>query len=91
MHPGRSERSRPVRPAPVGTAETDRPTSRWARGIRPLRRSEGVPGPLETPGFVHRAALDTVRSRNRALATTLVVLVGAASILAVTLRTLFLS
>ena len=91
MQPGRSDRARPVQQAPVGTMETERTGSRWARGLRPLRRSEGVPGPLETPDFVHRSELHSVRSRNRALATTLVVLVGVASILAVGLRALLLN
>lgn len=68
--------------------ETERPSARWSKGLRPLRRSEGVPGPLETPEFVHRSELHTVRARNRALATTLFVLVGVASLLAIGLRAL---
>lgn len=70
----------------MGTAQVERRGSRWARGLRPLRRSEGIPAPLETPDFVHRSELQTVRARNRALATTLLTLVGVASIVAVGLR-----
>jgi hypothetical protein len=68
--------------------EVERSGSRWAGGVRPLRRSEGVPSPLETPDFLHRSELHTVRARNRALAVTLVTLVGVASIFAVVLRTI---
>ena len=40
---------------PVQTAERPR-RARWSRGRRgPLRRNEGVPDPLETPGFLLRA------------------------------------
>lgn len=89
MRPGRPSRSRTVKETgAVGTMEVERTVSRWARGVRPLRRSEGVPGPLETPDFLHRTELNNVRARNRALATTMVALVGVASVLAVALRAL---
>jgi len=68
--------------------EVERRTSRWSQGLRPLRRSEGVPAPLETPDFLHRAELSSARARNRALALSLLGLVGAASIVAIALRAL---
>lgn len=40
----------------------------WARGPRaPLRRNQGVPLPLETPLYLHRAALSQARARRRAV------------------------
>lgn len=70
----------------VGTIQAERRGSRWARGVRPLRRREGIPAPLETPDFLHRSELQTVRARNRALAITLLTLVGVASVVAIGLR-----
>lgn len=90
MQPGRSDRTSQNRGSQTqgGTLEVERRTSRWSRGVRPLRRSEGVPSPLETPDFVHRTELYSVRARNRALAMSLVGLVAVASVLAVGLRVL---
>lgn len=90
MQPGRNDRTGQNQRSQTqgGTMEVERRTSRWSQGVRPLRRSEGVPSPLETPDFLHRAELYSVRARNRALALSLVGLVAVASILAVALRAL---
>ena len=95
MHPGRTDRTDRVgrtgqsRSGRGGSAvEVERSHSRWSRGVRPLRRSEGVPSPLETPGFLYRSELCSLRARNRTLAVTLGLLVGVASVLALGLRVL---
>lgn len=53
--------------APVATAtEERRYRTPWARGPRaPLRRNQGVPAPLETPLYLHRAELERARARRR--------------------------
>ncbi|MEJ2539992.1 MAG: hypothetical protein P8188_08495 [Gemmatimonadota bacterium] len=87
MRPGPSSKRGAARTGGrTGTLESKRSGGRWVRGVRPLRRREGVPTPLETPGFLHRTELHSVRARNRALAWTLVTLVGVATVLAITVQ-----
>ena len=59
----------------------------WARGPRPLRRREGVPGSLETPVFIHARELARTRAQRRERIRSLLVVaaVGAVVLLAVRL------
>lgn len=72
--------------APVATAtEESRYRTPWARGPRaPLRRNHGVPAPLETPLYLHRAELGRARARRRtsALAVAILCLALAAALAA---------
>lgn len=67
---------------------TSRSTSRWARGPHPLRRREGVPTPLETPEFLHRAELSRVRARQFGLLRSLAGFMGLAAGAALLIRLL---
>ena len=61
----------------------------WTRGPRaPLRRNQGVPVPLETPLFLHRAELDRMRQRRRAAHQLLLWLTGSAALAAAVARIL---
>ena len=71
----------------VETSTAVERVSSWARGLRPLRRREGIPSILETPGFVHRRELDRARSGHRWVVTTLLAIIAGASIVALGIRT----
>lgn len=60
--------------------------SSWARGPRPLRRREGIPTELETPGFLHSEELERARSGHRWVVTTLLTMIAAASVVALSIR-----
>ncbi|HSM04186.1 MAG TPA: hypothetical protein VK858_06180 [Longimicrobiales bacterium] len=70
----------------VGLQAAPEVESSWARGPRPLRRREGIPPDLETPGFLHREELQRARSGHRWVVTTLLAMIAAASMVALSIR-----
>lgn len=69
-----------------GVVVLEPPEAAAVRPRGPLRRQVGVPAPLETPLFVHRAALSRLELERRRQRRTLAAVIGASVAASVALR-----